>query len=42
MSLEKLIELIKSYNPEAIDEIKKAYDYADKMHEGQLRQSGEP
>ena len=37
-----LLESIKTYNPEEIEIIKKAYEYADYLHEGQKRQSGEP
>ena len=41
VTLESLLELIKKYNPESIDMVKKAYEYADLLHDGQLRQSGE-
>lgn len=41
MSIEKLIELIRNYNPEEEEIIKKAYEYAKEMHKGQVRQSGE-
>ena len=40
--LDDLIEILKKYNPEEIEFIKKAYEYADNLHEGQYRQSGEP
>lgn len=40
--LEDLIKKLKEYNPDAIDMVKKAYSYADYLHEGQKRQSGEP
>ncbi len=40
--LDDLLNNIKSYNPDSLDIIKKAYDYADSMHKGQVRQSGEP
>ena len=30
------------YNPDAISDVKKAYDYARHLHNGQVRQSGEP
>ena len=36
--LNKLIE----YNPEEVKIVKRAYDYADDLHKGQMRQSGEP
>ena len=38
----KLLELIKRYNPESVDIVRRAYEYADLLHEGQMRQSGEP
>ena len=37
-----LLNKVKTYNPDGIDIIKKAYDYADSLHKGQMRQSGEP
>jgi GTP pyrophosphokinase len=42
VTLEELIEKVRSYNKGNIDLIIKAYDYASKKHEGQKRQSGEP
>ncbi|NLL81829.1 MAG: bifunctional (p)ppGpp synthetase/guanosine-3',5'-bis(diphosphate) 3'-pyrophosphohydrolase [Tissierellia bacterium] len=40
--LDKLIENIKQYNPKVDEEIiKKACEFADKAHDGQLRNSGE-
>lgn len=42
MTIEKLLELVKTYNIEEIGYIKKAYDYASELHNGQFRQSGEP
>ena len=42
ITIEDLIENIKNYNPEEIEIVKKAYDYANYLHEGQTRQSGEP
>ena len=42
ITIEGLIENIKNYNPEEIEIVKKAYDYANYLHEGQTRQSGEP
>ena len=44
ITFEKFINLIKKYNDdeEDINQIKKAYDYAQDLHEGQFRQSGEP
>ena len=42
ITIVNLINLVKTYNPDEIEIIKKAYDYAAYLHEGQLRQSGEP
>ena len=42
ITLEKLLEKIKTYNEEEVNIIKKAYEYADNLHYGQYRQSGEP
>ena len=42
LTLEKLLDEVGKYNPDAIDKIKKAYNYADDLHSGQYRQSGEP
>ena len=39
---EDLIKKIKDYNPDEVDIITKAYNYAKDLHEGQFRQSGEP
>ena len=41
VTLEKLLELIKKYDPESVEMVRKAYEYADLLHEGQMRQSGE-
>ena len=40
--LQDLIDKLNQYNSEEVEVIKKAYDYAKKLHEGQYRQSGEP
>ncbi len=40
--LQNLIEKLNDYNSEEIEVIKKAYEYAKKLHDGQYRQSGEP
>ncbi|MBQ2408617.1 MAG: bifunctional (p)ppGpp synthetase/guanosine-3',5'-bis(diphosphate) 3'-pyrophosphohydrolase [Bacilli bacterium] len=37
-----LKEIIKNYNEEEIEKVEKAYEFANKLHEGQFRQSGEP
>ena len=42
LSLEKLLEKIRSYNAEEVEIITKAYEYAKALHRCQLRQSGEP
>ena len=42
ITLNNLIEKLKEYNPEEIEIVKKAYEYADDLHKGQYRQSGEP
>ena len=42
LTLEDLIKKVKKYNPDVIDIIKKAYYYAEDLHKGQFRQSGEP
>lgn len=41
LNINLLLEKISSYNKEEIDKVKKAYDLADKLHENQLRESGE-
>ena len=40
--LDDLIKILKEYNPEEIEIVKRAYDYASDLHQGQYRQSGEP
>ena len=40
--LQDLIDKLNDYNSEEVEVIKKAYEYAKKLHEGQYRQSGEP
>lgn len=42
LTVEDLINLVKSYNPDEVEIIKRAYYYADNLHTGQKRQSGEP
>lgn len=41
LTLDDLLNLIRSYNPLEVDKIRKAYDYADSLHKGQYRESGE-
>ena len=42
ITFEDLIKEIKDYNPDEVEIITKAYNYANYLHEGQFRQSGEP
>ena len=42
LTIDDLLNNIKNYNPEEVGIIKKAYEYADLLHQGQTRQSGEP
>lgn len=42
ITLNDLINKLKEYNPEEIEYVKKAYEYANVLHAGQKRQSGEP
>lgn len=43
IDVEDLIALVRNYNPRTnADLIRRAYDYGHKMHDGQLRKSGEP
>ena len=42
LKLSDLIENVEKYNLEGINQVKKAYQYAENLHEGQYRQSGEP
>ena len=39
---ERLEKSVRAYNPQAADLIRKAFEFARKAHEGQLRKSGEP
>lgn len=39
---EDLIRKIKDYNPDEVEMVTKAYNYAKDLHEGQFRESGEP
>lgn len=41
LTIDDLLKLVKSYNPEEVDNVKKAYLYAENLHKGQFRQSGE-
>ena len=42
VSFEELINLVKSYNSDEVEFVKKAYCFAKEKHDGQFRQSGEP
>ena len=42
VNFEKFIKLVESYNPSEVEFITKAYEFAKKSHDGQIRQSGEP
>ena len=42
ITIDDLLRNLSEYNPDAISDVKKAYDYASYLHNGQIRQSGEP
>ncbi len=42
ITLQDLLNKLREYNPEEMEIIKRAYEYADTLHKGQMRQSGEP
>lgn len=42
ITIEDLLEIVRSYNPEAVDDVFRAYCCAEKLHQGVKRQSGEP
>ncbi|SMX30818.1 RelA/SpoT family protein [Actibacterium lipolyticum] len=43
IDVEDLISLVRNYNPKTNEQLlRTAYDYGERMHDGQLRQSGEP
>ena len=41
VTLNELLDLINTYNSKDVEKIKKAYEYAKTLHNGQIRQSGE-
>ena len=41
-TVDDLLNVVKEYNKEEVDYVEKAYDFANYLHEGQTRQSGEP
>ena len=42
ITIEHLLNHVKTYNDSEVETIKKAYDFANELHKGQVRQSGEP
>ena len=42
ITLQDLLNKLREYNPEEVEIVKRAYEYADILHKGQMRQSGEP
>ncbi len=42
LTLNDLLDKIKEYNPDEVEFVRKAYMYAEELHKGQFRQSGEP
>ena len=42
ITLQNLLDKLNEYNPKEIEIVKKAYNYAEKLHFGQKRQSREP
>ena len=42
ITLQDLLNKLREYNPEEAGIVKRAYEYADTLHKGQMRQSGEP
>lgn len=42
LSLQDLLDSVKTYNEESVESVEKAYHYAERLHNGQYRQSGEP
>lgn len=42
ITLQDLLNKLREYNPEEVEIVKRAYEYANTLHKGQMRQSGEP
>jgi len=42
ITIDDLLDVVKTYNVDEVESIRKAYDFADYLHKGQMRQSGEP
>lgn len=40
--IDDLLNLVKTYNEDEVEIVRSAYEYAKNLHNGQLRQSGEP
>ena len=40
--LHDLLNKLEEYNPKEVEIVKRAYEYANTLHQGQMRQSGEP
>ena len=41
ITINDLVRLLLEYNPEEVEIVTKAYEYAERLHDGQVRQSGE-
>ena len=42
ITINDLLDKVKGYNPEEVEIVRKAYEFAENLHNGQVRQSGEP
>lgn len=42
ITVEKLLDVVRNYNEDALEDVRRACEYADSLHKGQVRQSGEP
>lgn len=42
LTIDVLVDLVSQYDKDAVQVVRRAYEYADYLHKGQLRQSGEP
>lgn len=42
LTLNDLLNKVKEYNPDEVEVVRRTYEYADILHRGQYRQSGEP
>lgn len=41
LTIDDLLNVVKEYNKEEVYYVKKTYDFASYLHDGQIRQSGE-